>query len=65
MNIEAKKFNLKNIEKILFYLIIFWPITFMINEIIKFPTVLLTLISLLIMLMYLFKYNKRDRKSVV
>lgn len=65
MNIEAKKFNLKNIEKILFYLIIFWPITFMINEIIKFPTVLLTLISLLIMLMYLFKYNKRKFFTIV
>lgn len=31
----------------------------MINEIIKFPTVLLTLISLFIILIYLFKYNKR------
>lgn len=59
MNIKVKKINLENIEKILFYSIIFWPIIFVINEVIKFPTVLLTLISLFIMLLYLIKYNKR------
>lgn len=48
----------------LFYLIIiFWPLIFVINEIIKFPTVLLTLVLTLVSFIYLYNINKK--KAVV
>lgn len=52
-------------EKIFFYSMIFWPIIFTINELIKFPSVLLVLIEIMIMLFYFWGFSREKFKKLI
>lgn len=54
-----KNFDLKDC---MYYNIIFWPLIFTLSELVGFPSVLLILISLIFMLGYLKKYDKKRFK---
>lgn len=62
---SLKKYWNFDIEKIFFYFIIFWPIIFSISVLVKIPTVLLTLLCLLTVLLYLWNYDKLKFKQII